>query len=167
MTYRRPLKLTSGGDKLGHQLMEKRGIVAHLMGNDPRYCKYPLVSLRAWIDPAIMTNQLEIFYDGYSGQPVGYLTWALLAPDVEQRWINDPAVMLHDSEWNEGHTLWIMDFLAAPGYCEDILEFIEKNMFSDHTQAFSLRRNDKGVARKVSCWKRRPMPLSLVKKQGI
>jgi cytolysin-activating lysine-acyltransferase len=154
MSYRRGLKLTYG-EKLGTGLMQKRGIVAHLMGSNPTYCRFPIVSLKMWIDPAIITNQLEIFFDADSSNPVGYITWALLAPDVEHRWINDPKVVLHDSEWNEGHNLWIMDFLALPGYCEDIVEFIEENLFAQHSQAFSLRRDAKGVVRKLSCWKRR------------
>ena len=154
MTYRRGLKLTHD-EKPGDDIMRKRGVVAHLMANNARYRAYPLVSLSAWIDPAIVTNQLAIFHESYSGNPVGYMTWAFLAPDVEHRWLSDPNVLLHESEWNEGGNLWIMDFLAMPGYCEDIIEFIEKNMFADHSQASSLRRKDDGTVRKVSHWKRR------------
>jgi len=154
MTYRRGLKLTYE-EKPDDNIMRKRGVVAHLMANNARYRRFPLVSLNAWIDPAIVTNQLAIFYGSYSSAPVGYITWAFLAPDVEHRWLNDPNVLLHESEWNEGGNLWIMDFLATPGYCEDIVEFIEQNMFTDHSQAFSLRRKDDGTVRKVSCWKRR------------
>jgi cytolysin-activating lysine-acyltransferase len=154
MTYRRGLKLTPH-EKPGDHATRTRGEVANLMASNARYRAFPIVSLSVWIDPAIMTNQLAIFYDSYSGNPVGYITWAFLAPDVEHRWLKDPNVLLHDSEWNEGGNLWIMDFLAIPGYCEDIIEFIEQNMFSDQSQAFSLRRNDDGRVRKVSCWKRR------------
>jgi hemolysin-activating ACP:hemolysin acyltransferase len=154
MTYRRGIKLTHD-EKPGDDMMRKRGVIAHLMANNTRYRGFPLASLSAWIDPAIVTNQLAIFYGSYSGNPVGYITWAFLAPDVEHRWLNDPGVLLHESEWNEGGNLWIMDFLAIPGYCEDIIEFIENNMFADHSEAYSLRRKGDGTVRKVSYWKRR------------
>lgn len=153
MTNRRGLKLTYD-KKYDNGIMEKRGIVAHLMSLSPLYGRFPMVSLTVWIDPAILTNQFAIFYDTYSGDPVGYVTWAFLAPDVEHRWLTDQKVMLHFSEWNEGDNLWIMDFLALPGYCEDIVEFIERNMFLDHLQASFLRRNADGTVRKLSCWKR-------------
>jgi cytolysin-activating lysine-acyltransferase len=154
MTNRRGLKLTYE-KKHDNEIMVKRGIVAHLMATSSTYRAFPMVSLTAWIDPAILTKQIAIFCDAYSGDPVGYITWAFLASDVEHRWLSDPKVMLHFSEWNEGDNLWIMDFLALPGRCEDIVEFIEENMFSDHLQAYSVRRNSDGVVRKVSCWKRR------------
>lgn len=154
MTARNRLKLVYT-EKLNNKIMEQRGIVAHLMASDPRYRQYPMVSLKIWIDPAIFTGQLQIFYDYHSGYPVGYITWAFLAPDVEHRWLNEPTVVLHESEWNEGHALWIMDFFAAPGYCEDIVEYVGQHMFPDHHTAHSLRRDQQGRVRKVSCWKRR------------
>lgn len=138
-----------------NQLMEKRGAVALLLAKSKQYRKLPFACLSVWIEPALLSNQLAIFYRWNDGKPIGYMTWAFLAPDVEQRWKNDPKVLLHDSEWNEDGTLWIMDFLALPGYCEDIVEFVDRNMFAGHTQAYSLRRRSNGSVRKVSCWTRR------------
>ena len=154
MTHERCLTLTHK-NKPDNQLMEKRGIVAHLMATSKQYRAFPIVSLHVWIDPPIVTNQLAIFYDSYSSNPVGYITWALLAPDVEHRWLNDPKVLLHISEWNEGDNLWIMDSLALPGYCEDIVKFIQQTMFAGYSQARSLRRRADGTVRKASRWKRR------------
>jgi cytolysin-activating lysine-acyltransferase len=151
---RRGLLLKPKGIPDNH-LMEKRGAVAHLMARSKHYRKLPMGCLNVWIEPALLTNQLAIFYRWNDGKPVGYMTWAFLAPDVEDRWKNDPKVLLHDSEWNEDGALWFMDFLALPGYCEDILEFIDQNMFAGHSHAFSLRRNPDGTVRKISCWKRR------------
>jgi hemolysin-activating ACP:hemolysin acyltransferase len=107
------------------------------------------------LDRPIFTEQLAVFYRWNDSEPVGYVTWALLAPDVEHRWLHDPQVLLHESEWNEGENLWIMDFLALPGYCEDIVEFIEQNMFAGYSEARSVRRNADGTVRKVSTWRRR------------
>jgi cytolysin-activating lysine-acyltransferase len=153
MTYRRGLKL-SYSEKLGNKTMEKLGVVASLMANSPQYSRYPLVSLKAWIHPALQTEQLAIFYDANSGEAVGYITWAMLAPDVERRWLRQPDVLLHLSEWNEGFNLWIMDFLSLPGYCEDIIEYIKESMFLENLRAYSLRRDKNGKVRKVTCWDR-------------
>lgn len=43
------------------------------------------------------------------------MTWAFLADDVEVRWRSQTTGMWHLSEWNEGDTLWIVDFVALPG----------------------------------------------------
>jgi cytolysin-activating lysine-acyltransferase len=138
-----------------NRIMEKRGVVAHLMATSKRYRSFPFVSLTLWIDPALVTNQLAIFYRWNDGEPVGYISWALLAPDVEHKWINDPEFVLHTSEWNEGGTLWIMDFLALPGYCEDIIEYVGENMFKEYSHAYSLRRRPDNSIRKICCWRRR------------
>ena len=154
MTHRRGLLLTPK-KKPDKQIMQKRGVVAYLMATSKQYRAYPLGSLTVWIDPPIATDQLAVFYRWNDSEPVGYVTWALLAPDVEHRWLHDPQVLLHPSEWNEGENLWIMDFLALPGYCEDIVEFIEQNMFVGYLEARSVRRNADGTVRKVSTWRRR------------
>lgn len=154
MTHRRGLLLTPK-KKPDKQAMQKRGVVAYLMATSKQYRSYPLGSLTVWIDPPIFTDQLAVFYRWNDSEPVGYVTWALLAPDVEHRWLHDPQVLLHPSEWNEGENLWIMDFLALPGYCEDIVEFIEQNLFAGYSEARSVRRNADGTVRKVSTWRRR------------
>jgi cytolysin-activating lysine-acyltransferase len=135
--------------------MEKRGAVAQLMAQSKGYSGYPLASLIEWINPAIYTDQIMIFYDWKGLAPVGYITWAYLAEDVAHRWQNDPEVRLHESEWNEGETLWIMDFVALSGYCEDIAHYVDQHLFRDATEAFSLRRKPNGRVRKVSRWRHR------------
>ena len=138
-----------------NQLAEKRGVVAQLMARSKRYCHYPLAYVSAWIDPALVTNQLTIFYRKNDSEPVGFITWALMSPDVERRWVSDPRASLHISEWNEDGKLWIIDFMAMPGYCEDIVEFIHESMFQDHAHARYQRRNPNGSIRKTCHWKRR------------
>jgi cytolysin-activating lysine-acyltransferase len=154
MTHRRGLLLTPK-KKPDKHMMQKRGVIAYLMARSKQYRTYSIGNLTAWIDPPIFTEQLAVFYRWNDSEPVGYVTWALLAPDVEHRWLHDPQVLLHESEWNEGESLWIMDFLALPGYCEDIVEFIEQNMFAGYSEARSVRRNADGTVRKVSTWRRR------------
>jgi cytolysin-activating lysine-acyltransferase len=136
-------------------IMGKRGTMAYLLGRNEKYQRYPFAVLNEWIDPPLLCQQFAFFYRWNDSHPVGYVTWAFLAPDVEERWKTDPEVSLHPSEWNEDGNLWIMDFLAEPGFCADIVEFIQQELFPGHQQAYALRRNDDGSVRKISCWKRR------------
>ncbi|MHB1992681.1 toxin-activating lysine-acyltransferase [Metallibacterium scheffleri] len=129
------------------------GVVTNLMLQNKRYQYYPMACLIAWIQPAIMLNQIKLFFND-KGIPIGYMTWAWLAPDVEERWIHDPKVMLHFTEWNEGEALWIMDFLALPTYARLLQRHALKDMFPDQVLAKSLRRKPDGSTRRVTTWRR-------------
>jgi cytolysin-activating lysine-acyltransferase len=131
------------------------GTAALLMLQCKRYAHYPVACLAAWIQPAILLRQIKFFFD-YKGRPIGYLTWAFLAPDVEEKWIADPRTLLHFSEWNEGDRLWIMDLVAPSGFARMIARYATENMFPEHTEARALRRRADGTVRCVNVWRRRP-----------
>jgi len=138
---------------LSKQYTQKIGAVVSLMLQNKRYQFYPMACLIHWIHTPIILDQIKLFYNE-KGNPVGYLTWAYLAPDVEEKWVNDPKAMLHISEWNEGEELWIMDFMAPTGFAKVMLNHVMEEMFSEFNQAKSLRRNVDGSVRKVSIWRR-------------
>lgn len=129
------------------------GIVAEMMTKSDEYVHYPIACLKVFIEPAIRLEQIHIFLDR-SGNPRGYLTWALLAEDAERRHLNDPEVQFHLSEWNEGDRLWIMDFLLVDGDVRTALQEARK-LFPGFSRARSLRRRADGTVRKVVTWRRR------------
>jgi cytolysin-activating lysine-acyltransferase len=129
------------------------GQISSVMMSSDIYQKYPIACLTTWIRPPVLLGQCHLYYD-LSGGLIGYITWALLAEDAEDRWLHDPNVILHISEWNEGDRLWIMDFVALNG---DIRRLIlaSESLFPGHRIAKSLRRNVDGSMRKVTTWSRR------------
>lgn len=154
MKTRRGLLLTPKGAP-DNQLKEKLGAIARLMSRSKRYHNYPTAYLCMWIEPALITNQAAIFYRRNDSEPVGFITWAFLSAEVEHRWRRDPRALLHLSDWNEDGNLWIVDFMAAPGFCEDIVEFINENMFKEHAQLHYRRININGSIKKICHWIRR------------
>lgn len=72
------------------------------------YFAFRLVDFKAWLMPAVDHKQIMLFFD-YFGDPKGYIIWANLAPDSELRVLNDPGFILHESEWDEGNSTWILD----------------------------------------------------------
>lgn len=134
---------------------ETRGHVAYLMAQQPRYREYPMACLTAWIETPIDIDQIKVFFNPKSNFPIGYFTWAWLAPDVEERWLNDPGATLHYSEWNEGDRLWIMDFVAPFGHAFDMVRHIQQHMFPHCTLANSLRRDSDGNVLRHSVWRAR------------
>lgn len=123
------------------------------MAQSPLYCEYPIICIPLWIEPAVRHEQIHFFRDA-SNSVRGYVTWAWLAEDAGHRFINDPEILLHISEWNEGEQLWIVDFLVLDG---DVKERIRETMalFDGVISAKSLRRREDGTVRKVTAWRKR------------
>jgi cytolysin-activating lysine-acyltransferase len=134
------------------------GTVACLMLRCRNYRFFATACLGAWIHPPVTLGQIRLFFDNM-GEPVGYITWALLAPDVESRIATDPKFLLHASEWNEGDRLWIIDFVAPGGLGRQLQDFVEQDMFEGFSEARYVRRNPNGSVRKVIVRRRKAMRL--------
>jgi cytolysin-activating lysine-acyltransferase len=148
-TSKRPISNTT--DPGLDEYFAKVGIVASLMGASTRYCTYPVACIALWLEPAIRHDQIYIFRNE-SGIPMGYITWAWLASDTERRIINNPDVLLHISEWNEGDRLWILDFVLIGGDVRTRIREVMR-LFKRDMLAKSVRRNNDGTVRKVTTWR--------------
>ncbi|MFC5437308.1 toxin-activating lysine-acyltransferase [Rhodanobacter umsongensis] len=127
--------------------MRALGAVSAVMMRSPEYCQYPIACLAEWIRPALLLDQYHLFHDE-GGNLVGYMTWAFLAEDVEQRLLHDPAVLFHLSEWNEGDRLWIMDFVVLNHDLRPCLD-VARARFAGLGEVRWLRRREDGSIRKV------------------
>ncbi len=129
---------------------EKLGIVAELMCKSDMYCSFPVACLKLWIEPPILLDQIKFFTD-FSGNYVGYMTWALLSSETLDRVINDSDTLLHLSEWNEGNNLFIVDLVAINSDLARHLKQVKEEMHT-YEVASSLRRGADGSVRKVTTW---------------
>lgn len=136
------------------QFHAKIGAAVNLMSRSAVYCGYPIACVSEWIKPAVLLDQI-LFFRNPDGPIVGYMTWAYLAEDTEERLINDPNVLFHLSEWNEGDRLWIMDLVVLNGEARRFVLQALKGLFPRHSVARSLRRQADGTVKKVVTWRRR------------
>ncbi|AHL34944.1 RTX toxin acyltransferase [Pseudomonas brassicacearum] len=90
------------------------GFASMVMFMCRRYSTFRMLTLDFWLSPAIDHRQI-VFFFACTGLPMGYVTWAYLAPDAEERLLTDPEFLLHPSEWNEGGRTWIIDFCFPSG----------------------------------------------------
>lgn len=90
------------------------GYACILIFMSKHYSLFHIASLNLWIHPAIHHKQIIFLFDKQS-EPIGYVTWAYLASDSQDRLLNDPGFSLHPSEWNEGGNMWIIDFCFPCG----------------------------------------------------
>jgi len=107
---------------------EQLGLVAHILTHCQEYASRTAKNLNVWVAPAIMHRQIHFVFDT-GGIPIGFWTWAFLGSDVEQRLSRNTEGALHESEWNEGEALWIIDFVAPYGYVRDIVTFMRLEFF--------------------------------------
>ncbi|MFL1514928.1 toxin-activating lysine-acyltransferase [Pseudomonas prosekii] len=113
------------------------------------YSTFKVLTLSYWISPAIDHKQIIFFFDSAS-TPIGYVTWAHLAPDTEQRLLEDPNFLLHPSEWNEGGRTWIIDFCFPCGGSKESIKKL-KSVFQNKkiNRVYWVRRNPDYTARKI------------------
>lgn len=116
------------------------------------YLSFRLIDIKAWLMPAIKHKQIMCFFDGYNN-PIGYVTWANLTPDSEQRLLKDPNFLLHESEWDEGGATWIVDccfpFGGAAFAINELKQYFRENGTAN---IFWARRNlDYSVRKIVKC----------------
>ncbi|MBA5235638.1 toxin-activating lysine-acyltransferase [Pectobacterium aroidearum] len=106
-------------EKINTSDYEKLGFAVACMLMNRNYSLYHIKILQQWTQKAISHNQFKVFFNN-TNHPIGYMTWAFLREDTLSRLSQDPLFLLHDSEWDEGGTLCIMDFCCKPGsaiYC--------------------------------------------------
>lgn len=125
--------------------------LATALASQSRYRAFPTARLQTWVWPAIAHHQIQFAFDE-SGVPVAYWTWAWLAPDVECRIIEISSAQLHESEWNEGSNLWIMDFVVVQDYLTDVVRHLCCTKFEEVAKAYSLRRHRNGELKRVATW---------------
>lgn len=120
---------------------ESLGFAVSCMLMNKNYSLYHIKTLQLWTQEAINQNQFKILFD-HLDNPLGYMTWAYLRDDTQARFINDPQFILHNSEWNEGGTLCILDLCCKPGSAQLCLEHLKKSspIADHHTIVWRSRR---------------------------
>ncbi|WP_150635951.1 toxin-activating lysine-acyltransferase [Pseudomonas fluorescens] len=126
------------------------GFSCSIMSMSRRHSLFQIASLKFWISPAIDHKQIAFFFDG-TFTPVGFITWAYLARDVEERLLKDPEFLLHPSEWNEGGKTWIIDFAFTRVPVVDAVRNIKHALRAEGVETINwARRNEDYTVRKIS-----------------
>lgn len=71
------------------------------------------------------------FFVNFDSVPVGFVAWAHLAPETEERILRSMDPWLHLSEWNEGETLWVRSLHLPAGFRREGLRLCLDGLFPD------------------------------------
>lgn len=91
------------------------GAAAMLMAMHGNPARRELRYLKRVVEPAVIQDNIKLYFNE-DGSLVGYVIWARLAEAVEQQVLETGEFVLHESEWNEGRSFWIVDLLAPYGH---------------------------------------------------
>lgn len=128
------------------------GFACLLIFLSKRYSLFQIITIRIWLIPAIDHKQI-LFLFNKIGVPLGYLTWAHLAPDSEQRLLEDSNYLLHTSEWNEGGRTWIIDCCFPSGDLPKAIKHIKKHLRKINIhKVFWARQNNKNSITKIKSY---------------
>lgn len=130
--------------------LQALGALVHFAGTRPGLAGLPAAYFLNSLWMAQSLDQVKVFYNDF-GQCMGYVAWALLTPEVERRTIRSGRLELRDFEWNEGTSLWIVDFAVEKGALRDALSHMRDVLFADHRiVTFARPRHGRTVFKRAS-----------------
>lgn len=122
----------------------KLGYVASVLAHHRKHAQTPLAVALRMAEVAIALDQIKIYFR-IDGKPIAFVSWALLGEDVERRIFRTKSMALHISEWNEGESLWIVNFASSPEWVPQILCDLRDGEFRKHARARYIRVKDNQV----------------------
>lgn len=121
------------------------GYACMIMFMCKRSAAFQMRTLDFWLVPAIDHQQIIFLFDS-TAQPIGYVIWAHLSEETEQRMLTEENFLLHPSEWNEGGRTWIIDFCFPKQKISlKTLKKIAKGICSEKIYWTRIKKNQKRV----------------------
>jgi hemolysin-activating ACP:hemolysin acyltransferase len=112
------------------------------------HCPSPLSRTPHYLErvvrQAFLHETLHLFFSE-DRDLVGYVVWAYLARETENRVLQTRRLDLHESEWNEGDRLWILDLSFLPGRFRYGLRVLKEEHFLGHNTVRYLRYRQNGA----------------------
>ena len=131
------------------QPLQMIGSITHLMVSSQLHRKYKISSIAERFVPSLIHNQFR--YYEIDGNPIGFVNWAWLTDEVEQKFLKGKYVLRLD-EWKGGNNLWFPEFIAPFGHARLIIKDLRSNIFPKGTPAKSLKINPDGTLKSIYRW---------------
>jgi cytolysin-activating lysine-acyltransferase len=131
------------------QPLQMIGSITHLMISSQLHRKYRISSIAERFVPSLIHNQFR--YYEIDGNPIGFVNWAWLTDEVEQKCLTGKYVLKLD-EWKGGNNLWFPEFIAPFGHARLIINDLRSNIFPKGTPAKSFKINPDGTLKSIYRW---------------
>lgn len=151
------MQLSLVSDKANRQSSELIGFAMRLYSIHPQRREWNVSRLGNQVMAAVYHEKIRVFYNRY-GVPVGLVIWAFPSQSVQDVLLNEPNYVLHESEWDENGSLYIVDFIYLPGYLFSILNELRHTTFAPYKTVRFPYTNIKTNRRKLVSWNLRTYP---------
>jgi len=133
---------------------ERLGGAMWLFMKSPAYQSLTVAEVRERLVAPIRFDQCRIYWA--RRLPFAWISFALVTPEVEARFLNEesatigksPALELH--EWNRGDRLWIIDFIAPFGGARAVVANLRREWWMPQSVAKSMKPT--GSGRRICRW---------------
>lgn len=122
-------------------LAQTVGFIYDIAWMSPLHAPMTLGAWMGMVNSAATFNQIKLYF-GVGGECVGYVVWAYLTPDVERRFLLGKDLSLHFTEWNEGTSLWVIDFLVPRRSLPYVLCDMRDKLFKGNDSITYFRRKN-------------------------
>lgn len=109
--------------------VQSLGALTQILAASQAHQTRDMAFFRQVVNPLLSHDQIAILYNARQ-EAVAYYCWAFLAPDVEERVFTSGDWNLHISEWNEGTSLWLVDFAAPFGHLDMVIRDIKQRFLA-------------------------------------
>ncbi|WP_339492243.1 toxin-activating lysine-acyltransferase [Pseudomonas sp. EA_15y_Pfl2_R67] len=93
-----------------------------------------------WLSQAIDYKQILLVFNKAS-IPLGFVTWANINDETQQRLMSDKGFSIHPLEWNEGENTWIMDFYCPKGGARQMSRLIRDRLREEGVSRVFWKKN--------------------------
>ncbi|MBV6627271.1 MAG: toxin-activating lysine-acyltransferase [Rivularia sp. (in: Bacteria)] len=131
------------------QRLQLIGSITHLMGSSQLHRQYQIADITERFIPSLIHNQFR--YYEINGNPIGFVNWAWLSDEVEEKYSTGEYVLSLD-EWVGGNNLWFPEFVAPFGHARLIVKDLRSNILPKGTPAKSFKIRPDGSFRSISRW---------------
>lgn len=128
---------------------ETLGHIFTLLAQSKLHRSWRVIEIERYVVPALQHRQYRLFYDK-SGKPFGYVSWAWLTKEVEDRYLAG-GYMLQPVDWTGGDRPWIIDWIAPRGGTRFIIRDLRsmRDTVWKRTPVKAIRPNKAGPGQKV------------------
>lgn len=125
------------------------GVAVDLARYSPYHRRWKVASVERLVIAAIDIGHFIVYED--NARPVGFVTYAFLSHQVENKLLNREGAMLPE-DWKSGEQPWVIDVLAPFGHGPAIVKELRVHQFPNDIVR-SIRRHEDGSIRRVNNWR--------------
>lgn len=145
------MRLSPVASAMSKRNAEQIGFAMQLYATHPKRQEWNISRLGALVIAAVYHEKIRFFFN-QDGAPIGLVIWAFPSQEIQDFLLQEPNYVLHESEWDENGTLWILDFLAPPDHMICIMNELRHTTFAAQKIVKFVRTDARTNRRRVVSW---------------